>query len=287
MSSPAKDLRVTDFFCLLWYLQLHLCEVLIVLIVDRRAVCPPAFIWLVCVCLDEVKTSEFRFLKMTNLFVGVLGTALHDWWLLVLYSCQYLFSLAMAGGIWECELSGFAQRWAVPSFLLFSLLTDGCWLLHFLHWLLCFVNNGLQSDFQTVWEEWNSYIRDDRHKNELHESHSVNVLLFSVLKMVLMRILHESCRFSEPINKVAQNVCVIYTSYKCDCVSAGESLWTGVTKVADTYFYNCWVTQMLLLFSEKVCTEHPAWNRPLRIMIFCHVNSFFAIFSYSRGNRAY
>lgn len=48
----------------------------IVLIVDRSAVCPLAFVGLVCLCPDEVKASESRMIKITDFFVGVLSCLL-------------------------------------------------------------------------------------------------------------------------------------------------------------------------------------------------------------------
>lgn len=63
-------------------------------------------------------------------------------------------------------------------------------------------------------------------------------------------MLHQSCGFSKPINKVAQNVCLLFTLhvsvFVCGCRT--KPLNRCVTKVADAYFYHCWVTQMLLLY---------------------------------------
>lgn len=64
-----------------------------------------------------------------------------------------------------------------------------------------------------------------------------------------MMMLHESRRFSEPINKGAQNVCWLFTLHISVfvCEFRTRPLNRCVTKVADAYFYGCWVTQMLLL----------------------------------------
>lgn len=62
--------------------------------------------------------------------------------------------------------------------------------------------------------------------------------------------LQESCRLSEPINKVAQNVCLLFTLYISVFVRERRTkpLNRCWTKVADAYFYNCWVTQKLLVY---------------------------------------
>lgn len=62
--------------------------------------------------------------------------------------------------------------------------------------------------------EWSGYIREDRNKNDVDESDLVE---FCFVRFVLMMMLQDF-RFSQPISKDAQNVCLLFTLHISVCL---------------------------------------------------------------------